>query len=204
MRSKHTLTNLNRRTQGLPVTTCDAAGRVSATTRCLRRLSSRCSTAASTRIWSRVFVHGNARPVGSLNGLGASSGRIDPMGALMSKRDRAAPIPASFPTVSADAKTRSQGRTISSDEIKGHIADVLGLSLSHSQTVQALLSRVNGAEPTQLLRDPKDESVPLTARDPCHASVPKHEETRTSSACRVLIETRDCEACRARTETRAG
>jgi len=27
MRSKHTLTNLNRRTQGLPVTTCDECGR---------------------------------------------------------------------------------------------------------------------------------------------------------------------------------
>jgi hypothetical protein len=37
------------------------------------------------------------------------------------------------------------------DELRGHVADVLALPLSDSQTIRALLSRVNGADPEQLL-----------------------------------------------------
>ena len=37
------------------------------------------------------------------------------------------------------------------DELCGHVADVLTLPLSDSDTVQTLLSRVNGADPKQLL-----------------------------------------------------
>jgi hypothetical protein len=37
------------------------------------------------------------------------------------------------------------------DELRGHVADVLAISLSDGQTIQALLSRVNGADLNQLL-----------------------------------------------------
>jgi ABC-type uncharacterized transport system ATPase component len=50
-----------------------------------------------------------------------------------------------------DAKTRARERAISPDEIRGHITDVLRLGLSESQTKQAVLARVNGTDPEQLL-----------------------------------------------------
>jgi septal ring factor EnvC (AmiA/AmiB activator) len=37
------------------------------------------------------------------------------------------------------------------EELRGHVADVLTLPLSDNQTIQTLLSRVNGADPNQLL-----------------------------------------------------
>jgi hypothetical protein len=37
------------------------------------------------------------------------------------------------------------------DELRGHVTDVLILRLSNSQTIQALLSRTNGADPEHLL-----------------------------------------------------
>ena len=44
---------------------------------------------------------------------------------------------------------QKEERAITSDELRGHVADVLALPLSTAQTTAALLSRVNGAEPTQ-------------------------------------------------------
>jgi hypothetical protein len=46
---------------------------------------------------------------------------------------------------------QKEERAITSDELRGHVADVLALPLSTAQTTAALLSRVNGAEPTQVL-----------------------------------------------------
>ena len=40
---------------------------------------------------------------------------------------------------------------MTSDELRGHVADVLATPLSDDRTVQALLSRANGADPKQLL-----------------------------------------------------
>jgi hypothetical protein len=37
------------------------------------------------------------------------------------------------------------------DELRGHVTDVLALPLSDDQTIEFLLSRVNGADPKRLL-----------------------------------------------------